>query len=80
MKKYLFAGLLATTLFSPAFAQSKFVAQSPGEPLHRRSIALCALALVVVHACTRRSKLPGKRLTFIVGATPSSAPYLQTQQ
>jgi len=79
MKKYIFAGLLAVTLFSPAFSQSKFVAQSPSEPLHRRSIALCALALVVVHVCARRSKLPDKRPTLIACATPSSAPCLQTQ-
>ena len=80
MKKYVFAGLLAATLFSPAFAQSKFVAESPSEPLHRRSVVLCALALVAVHACASRRKLPGKRPMLNAGATPSSVPCLQTQE
>ncbi|USX15073.1 hypothetical protein NHH88_04540 [Oxalobacteraceae bacterium OTU3CAMAD1] len=47
MKKYLFAGLLATTLFTPAFAQSKFVAESPEQPIHRRTV-VASMALLVV--------------------------------
>lgn len=61
MKKYVYAGLLAATLFSPAFAQSKFVAQSPEDPLHRRSIVACAALLVIIHSYARRSSMPGKR-------------------
>ena len=48
MKKYLFAGLLAATLFTPAFAQSKFVADSPADPLHRRVVVASMLLLVVL--------------------------------
>jgi hypothetical protein len=47
MKKHLFAGLLAATLFTPAFAQSKYVAESPEQPLHRRTI-VASMALLVV--------------------------------
>jgi hypothetical protein len=65
MKKYVYAGLLAATLAatlaSPAFAQTPFVAASPDEPLHRRTIAICAVLLVGVHAYATRGALPGKR-------------------
>lgn len=61
MKKYVYAGLLAATLFSPAFAQSKFVAQSPEDPLHRRSIVACAVLLVIIHSYARLGSMPGKR-------------------
>jgi len=61
MKKYVFAGLLATTMLAPAFAQSKFVPNSPADPLHRRTIAICAVVLVALQAYSSRSKLPGKR-------------------
>ena len=65
MKKFVYAGLFATTLAAtlatPAFAQSKFAASSPEDPLHRRSIAICAALLVGVHAYATRGSLPGKR-------------------
>lgn len=48
MKKYLFAGLLATTLFTPAFAQSKFAAESPEDPLPARAVVASMVLLVVL--------------------------------
>ncbi|WP_156369425.1 hypothetical protein [Duganella sp. Leaf126] len=85
VKHYLHASLLAVSLSTalvaaPAFAQSKYVAESPTEPLHRRTIALCALALLTVHAVTRSHKFPTGRPQFSAGATPSSAPSRQTPQ
>jgi hypothetical protein len=59
MKKYVLAGLLATTMLSPAFAQSKFVPNSPADPLHRRTVAICALVLVALQAYAKRGALPG---------------------
>jgi hypothetical protein len=65
MKKYLHAALLATTLATalsaPAYAQSKFIVSSPEDPLHRRTVVICAVLLVALHAYTRRGRLPGKR-------------------
>ena len=61
MKKYLYAGLLATTLCAPVFAQNKFVAASPEDPLHRRSVALCIVVLVGLRAFSLRKVLPQAR-------------------
>jgi hypothetical protein len=61
MKKFVYAGLFAVTLATPAFAQSKFAVSSPEDPLHRRTIAICAALLVGVHAYATRGSLPAKR-------------------
>ncbi|MET0264031.1 MAG: hypothetical protein ABW202_00315 [Duganella sp.] len=60
MKKYLCTGLLAIALCSPALAQNKFVAATPDEPLHYRSILLCVAVLIGLQAYARRSILPRK--------------------
>ncbi|NGZ82893.1 hypothetical protein [Duganella aceris] len=58
MKKYLTAGLLAACLTAPALAvNSKLIAKSPDEPVHRRAIVLCIAVLVGLHAYSRRPKL-----------------------
>jgi hypothetical protein len=55
MKKYLYAGLLAACLATPAFAANhKLTASSPDEPLHRRTIVLCMALFVGLHAYQRR--------------------------
>ena len=48
MKNYLFAGLMATSLITPAFAQSKFAAESPEDPLHGRAVIGSMVLLVVL--------------------------------
>jgi hypothetical protein len=48
MKNYLFAGLMATALFTPAFAQSKFFAESPEDPLHGRAVIASMVLLIVL--------------------------------
>jgi len=54
VKKYLTAGLLAACLTAPALAaNSKLIAKSPEEPVHRRSIVLCVAVLVGLHAYKR---------------------------
>jgi len=85
VNKYLHASLLAVSLStamvaSPAFAQSKYVAESPSEPLHRRTIVLCALAMLAVHACTHHRKMRTGRPEFSAVAMPSSALSQQTPQ
>ena len=60
MKKYLFAGLLAATLFSPAFAQSKFAAESPEQPVHRRTVAAAMVLLVVLGLVRQPLTRPSK--------------------
>ena len=61
MKKYLFAGLLATTLFTPAFAQSRFFAKSPDDPLHGRAV-VASMALIVVLRLVRPAVLPTRSM------------------
>ncbi|MTV40343.1 hypothetical protein [Duganella radicis] len=51
MKKYLCAGLLTACLSAPAFAAtSKFIPQSPDEPLHRRTVVLCVALIIGLQA------------------------------
>ena len=62
MKKYLYAGALAACLCAPVFAaNSKFVAQSPEEPLHKRSVLLCMAVLVGLHYLRHVPNLPARR-------------------
>jgi hypothetical protein len=62
MKKYLYAGVLAACLSTPVFAAtSKFVAQSPEEPLHKRSVLLCMAVLVGLHYLRHVPSLPARR-------------------
>ena len=58
MKKYLLAALLATSLFIPAFAQSKFVAESPEHPVHRRTVVASMAVLVVLGLARPRLTRP----------------------
>ena len=60
MKKYLFAGLLAATLSAPAFAQSKFIRESPEQPLHRRTVVASMALLVVLGLAKPRLMRPSK--------------------
>ncbi|SEO51128.1 hypothetical protein SAMN05428959_10934 [Duganella sp. CF517] len=60
MKKYLFAGLLATTLLSPAFAQGKYAAESPEQPLPRRTVVASMALLIVLGLAKRRLTRPSK--------------------
>ncbi|MRX08113.1 hypothetical protein GJ697_09740 [Pseudoduganella sp. FT25W] len=62
MKKYLLAGALAACLSAPVFAaNNKFVAQSPEEPLHKRSVLLCMAVLVGLHYLRHMPNLPTRR-------------------
>ncbi|MRW87027.1 hypothetical protein GJ698_23440 [Pseudoduganella sp. FT26W] len=62
MKKYLYAGVLAACLSAPVFAaNSKFVAQSPEEPLHKRSVLLCMAVLVGLHYLRHLPGVPARR-------------------
>ncbi|MQA23469.1 hypothetical protein [Rugamonas rivuli] len=55
MKKHLYAGILAITLATPAFAApTAFHPSAPDEPLHRRAVLSCMLLLVGLHAYSRR--------------------------
>ena len=71
MKKYLFAGLLATTLFTPAYGQSKYVAESPEQPVHRGTV-VASMALLVVLGLARprvaRPTSPSKHVRRISAA------------
>jgi len=60
MKQYLFAGLLASTLFSPAFAQGKFVAESPEQPVHSRTVVASMALLVVLGLAKPRLSMPSR--------------------
>jgi len=60
MKKYLLAGLLAATLIAPAFAQSKLAAESPEQPVHRRTIAAAMISLVVLGLARQPLTRPSK--------------------
>lgn len=48
MKKSLFAGLLALSLFTPAFGQNTSVADSPDEPLEYPAIVACIAVLMAL--------------------------------
>lgn len=62
MKKYLYAGIIAACLSAPAFAgTNKFLAQSPEEPLHRRSVLLCIGVMLCLHALRHAPAMPQRR-------------------
>ncbi|MYM28751.1 hypothetical protein GTP58_10490 [Duganella sp. CY15W] len=51
MKKYLYAGLLAVSLATPALAAAtKLTPQSPDEPLRPRAIILCIAVVIGLNA------------------------------
>ncbi|WP_432381234.1 hypothetical protein [Duganella sp. P38] len=61
MKKYLYAGVLTACLAAPAFATpTKFAAQSPDEPLHRRTIVLGVLIVLGLQALRHAPRLPAR--------------------
>jgi len=63
MKKYLYAGLLTACLAAPAFAApSKFTAQSPEQPVHRRAIFLCMAVMVGLQAYKHRPRIRRQNL------------------
>lgn len=58
MKKYVYAGLLATCLTAPAMAaHKKLLPQSPEEPLRHRAILLCMAVVVGLHAYKHRPRI-----------------------
>lgn len=57
MKKHLYAGILAITLASPAFAAPTALQPStPDQPLRSRAVLSCMALLVGLHAYSRRFK------------------------
>lgn len=63
MKKYLYTGLLAATLATPALAATtKLTPQSPDEPLHRRAIILCIAVVVGLNAYKHRPRIQQRHM------------------
>ena len=61
MKKYLYAGLLTVCLAVPAVAaNSKFMTQTPEEPLHRRAILLGVGVMLALQAFRYIPRLPAR--------------------
>jgi hypothetical protein len=62
MKKYLTAGILAACLTAPAFAATnKLNAQTPDEPLRRRAVVLCMVAMIGLQYLRHLPNLPARR-------------------
>jgi hypothetical protein len=62
MKKHLYASILASALAVPAFAtNTKYTAQSPEEPLHRRTVLLGVAIVLGLQALRHAPRLPARR-------------------
>ena len=58
MKKYLYLGILAACIAGPVLATAtKFVPQTPEEPLHRRAILVCMAVVVGLQAYRHRPRV-----------------------
>jgi hypothetical protein len=61
VKKFLYAGVLATCLATPAFASTKLVIQSPEDPVHRRAVLLCIAVVIALQTLQHMPRLPARR-------------------
>ncbi|MBV7538437.1 hypothetical protein KW842_21920 [Duganella sp. sic0402] len=62
MKNHLYASILASALAVPAFAaDTQYAAQSPAEPLHRRTVLLGVAIVLGLQALRHAPRLPDRR-------------------